>query len=377
MFGGVSDYTRQLSAGLANMGDEVHVWCPASEGEQREAGGVIVHRQMGGFTPADLRRADTALDSFPSPRRIVVQWVPHGYGYKSINVPFCWWVWKRASKHGDQVDLMVHEPFLSFSWRSLAQNAAAGAHRLMCTLLLRAANRVWLSIPGWEPFLRPYALGREIPFQWLPIPSNVPVLDDTAATQAVRRRYAEGQRVLIGHFGTFGSLIGNLLEPILIQLAADAPGQAIVLMGERSEQFREEMIRKEPRLAALLHATGKLPAGQLSSHLAACDLLIQPYPDGVSSRRGSAMAGLSHGKAIVTTSGHLTESLWSQSGAVALAPAGDTAAFLAETRRLREDSAGRQRLGRAAGMLYRERFDLSYTIGALRETAEDTLCAYS
>ena len=37
-----------------------------------------------------------------APRRLFVQWVPHGFGYKSLNMPFCLWVWRRA-RGGDSV----------------------------------------------------------------------------------------------------------------------------------------------------------------------------------------------------------------------------------------------------------------------------------
>ena len=28
-----------------------------------------------------------------------------------MNVPFCLWLWRRAKKHGDAVEFMVHEAF--------------------------------------------------------------------------------------------------------------------------------------------------------------------------------------------------------------------------------------------------------------------------
>jgi glycosyltransferase involved in cell wall biosynthesis len=154
----------------------------------------------------------------------------------------------------------------------------------------------------------------------------------------------------------------------LCSLGDDPSGQVFLLMGRGSEQFREELIRKQPRLASLVHATGKLPAEELSDHLAACDILIQPYPDGVSSRRTSVMAGLAHGKPIVATTGELTETLWSQSDAVALAAAGDTQAFVEHVRRLRLDAPERLRAGAAARRFYQERFDSSHIIAMLRAT---------
>ncbi len=376
--GGVSDYTRVLATGLVERGDQVHVWCPMSTGMQPQDEGIEVHRQCGSFSPADLQRVGEQLDRFPGPRRILVQWVPHGFGYRSMNLGFCWWLWKRATRHGDRVELMVHEAYLPFTWLSVRQNAAALVHRLMITVLLRAADQVWMSIPGWKSWLRPYAFGRKLRFKWLPIFSNVPIVDDPARTLEIRSRYIDGEQVLIGHFGAFGTLITPLLELILLSLADDSNGQVFLLMGQGSQQFRDRLVQERPQLGALVHATGRLPAEELSYHFAACDLLIQPYPDGVTSRRTSFMAGLAHGKPVVTTRGPLTEPLWIQSEAVALARSGDTQAFVKHVRRLRADAAERVRAGAAARLLYQERFDTSHIIATLRQTAseKDRECAF-
>jgi glycosyltransferase involved in cell wall biosynthesis len=262
---------------------------------------------------------------------------------------------------------MVHEPFLTFDWASSLRNIVALVHRVMTLLLLGASSRVWVSIPAWERILRPYALGRKIPFQWLPIFSGIPAANDQTRAQEIRRQYVDRGRVLIGHFGTFGAGVTSLLGPILLALSQDTADQAILLMGERSQQYRRELIEKEPRLEAILQATGKLSADELSHHLAACDVLIQPYPDGVSSRRTSLLAGLQNGKPIVTTAGWLTEPLWQESDAVALAPAADTEAFVKHVRRLREQRSERVRLGLMAARLYCERFDIKHTITSLRQ----------
>jgi glycosyltransferase involved in cell wall biosynthesis len=375
--GGVSDYTRLLATGLAERGDEVHVWCPTCAGVPPHDKGIEVHRLCGSFSRADLRRAGEQLDRFPAPRRILVQWVPHGFGYRSMNLGFCWWLWKRARKHGDEVALMVHEAYLPFSW-SIPHNAAALVHRVMIMVLLRAACQVWMSIPGWESWLRPYAFGRRLRFEWLPIFSNVPIDADSVRTLEIRSHYIDAEQVLIGHFGTFGPLVTAVLEPILLSLAEDGNRQVFLLMGQGSEPFRDGLIRKRPQLAALIHATGRLPAEELSHHFAACDLIIQPYPDGVTSRRTSFMAGLAHGKPLVTTTGPLTEPLWSQCKAVALAPAGDTREFVEHVRRLRADPSERLRCGAAARRLYQERFQSSGIVATLRQAAgrQDSECAF-
>src|SRR6185295_19114886 len=111
--GGVSDYTKLIANGLAAAGDEVHVWCPAPEDSETsdaengtgDSGAVRVHRDFGRFAPADLRRAGQGLDKFPAPRRLLVQWVPQGYGYRSLNLPFCLWLWHRARFIKDRVEV--------------------------------------------------------------------------------------------------------------------------------------------------------------------------------------------------------------------------------------------------------------------------------
>jgi glycosyltransferase involved in cell wall biosynthesis len=374
--GGVSDYTYGVAAGLASRGDEVHVWCPPCAAPGPEAAGVTLHRELGGITPADLRRMGRQLDSFTAPRRILVEWVPHGYGYRSMNVAFCWWLRNRAVLHGDLVEIMLHEPYLAFG-KSPRQSAVALVHRLMTIILLRAAGRVWMSIPQWEGTWRPYALGRSIPFEWLPIPSNIPVSHDPGRVNKLRERYVPDGQTLIGHFGTFGWPITSILEPILIAQAGRPVRQTILLMGIRSQEFREALIRKNPKLEGLIQATGALTPEELSCHITACDFLIQPYPDGVSSRRTSVMIGLGHGKPVISNTGPLSEPLWEESGAIALAKIGNLDSFLNLLEQLRTDAGERARLAGAARKLYQERFDISYILDRMRQAAgvhEDLQC---
>jgi glycosyltransferase involved in cell wall biosynthesis len=362
----VSDYTYWVSKGLAAEGDEVHVWCPGRESLQVQEPGVVIHRELGQVTPSDLRRAGEQLDRFPAPRRILVQWVPHGYGCASMNLPFCWWLRDRAALHGDHVEIFVHEPYLPFSRTSLRQNGAALMHRVMTMVLLRAARHVWISIPAWEEKLRPYALKRRISLDWLPIPSNIPIDHDPDEIGRVRCRYLPNGGFLIGHFGTFSWPITSMLEPVLRALVSEPVNQTVLLMGIGSHEFRQQLIQKEPRFDGRLQAAGALAARDVSCHLAACDLLIQPYPDGVTTRRGSVMAGLSHGKPIVSTRGVLTDSFWKNTSALALAESRDVDGFVRLVEQLRNDAAERARMGQAARLLYQQRLDIAHTIAALR-----------
>lgn len=359
--GGVSDYTRQIAEALAHSGEDVHVWCP-SAGVVREATAVHIHSELGQFEPADLKRVSDSLDAFPSPRRLLVQWVPHGYGYRSMNLGFCLWLSRRAAL-GDVVELMVHEPFIEMTWWPLRHMAMAIAHRLMTTILMSAASRVWVSIPAWESKLRPYARRRDLRIDWLPIPAAVESLP--ASAPSVRGRFAGAERCLVGHVGSYGDEVSSLLTKRLTAIMESDARPALLLIGARSARFRDALVMQHPAWGDRVRATGRLTTNELARCVGACDLLLQPYPDGITSRRTSAMAALTLGRPVVTTSGHLTEPLWAESGAVAIANVDDVDGFAAAANRLMSDAEARRRLGQKGQRLYDERFRLAHVIDAL------------
>jgi len=372
--GGVGDYVYLLAHELSYRGDEVHVWCAGPDSAEPVPGRVEVHRILGRLSPADLARLGRELDRFPNPRHIVLQWVPHAYGWRSMNVPFCFWMWLRARVAGDDLGIMVHEPFLAFWEGSWRQNLAALVHRVMTIVLLNAAQRAWVSTPRWEKAWKPYALRRYVPFAWLPLPSNVPVIGDAAAALELRARYAPRGEGIVGHFGTFGYPITPMLEEIVPRVLSARPDAVVLFIGPKGPEFRERIVRNAPQFQGRIHATGALPAtqGRLSAHLAVCDVMIQPYPDGASSRRTSLLAPLAHGRPIVTTSGASTEPLWGESEAVVAVPAGDLERFAAETCRLLGDETARQRASQAGKALYARYFAIERIAETMRATWLDS-----
>jgi glycosyltransferase involved in cell wall biosynthesis len=265
---------------------------------------------------------------------------------------------------------MVHEPYLGFGEGSWKQTGVAVVHRLMTAVLMKTASRVWMSIPAWEGRLRPYAFGRELEFSWSPIPSSIPVVDDPAGVQAIREHYAPAGEPLVGHFGAYDRNTTELLLRSMPELLRSSPACRLLLLGHGSQQMYAKLIAAQinspPGLAERVHATGTMAAKDVSLHLSACDVLLQPFIDGVSSRRGSVMAGLVHGVPIVTNNGRLTEPLWAESGAVALAPGADAEALVKATLELLSDETSRRPLGDAGRELYNEHFTIERTVAALR-----------
>jgi glycosyltransferase involved in cell wall biosynthesis len=263
----------------------------------------------------------------------------------------------------------VHEPFLEFAKGSWKQSIVALVQRLMTIILLSDASRVWITIPAWEAYWRPYALGRKKTFSWLPVVSNIPVIDDSEAIKAVRSRYVAAEGSIIGHFGTYDRHNTNLLQAAVGPLIGNGNKEVLLLLGRGGELARDAVIRNYPEVADRVRATGALDAADLSLHLCACDVMLQPYIDGVTSRRGSTMAALAHGVPVITTIGPLTEPLWAESKAVALVPVEDVKALVETTKRLLPDAAVRNNMSRAARTLYDERFDVKVIIAKLRGAA--------
>jgi glycosyltransferase involved in cell wall biosynthesis len=356
--GGVAAFSREIAHGLAEAGRDVHVWCPEGAPGALTAA-VTVHGVPGGWTRDAIAVVDRALDEFNRPRRLFVQWVPHAFGARSLNVRFCGWL-KRRAAGGDTLHVMVHEPFLPFE-HGLRQRTAALIHRSMIRTVLAGASRVWMSIPAWQDRIAGFLPVGVVP-EWLPVPSSIPRVDDAAAVAAIRSaRLASGTRLLAGHFGTFGRETRPLLDRAIERVLEQSSDTTVVCFGRGSNEY---VAGARPQGNRIVSA-GMLAERDASLHLQACDVMIQPYVDGASARRTTLMAALAHGRPTVTTLGALSEPWWQSTRAVVAVDVRDPAAMGDASLRLLNDTAMRAEVGRRARAFYDERFDVSHAISRL------------
>lgn len=365
--GGVSDYTALLAAGLYREGEEVHVWTGGSvEDVITESSGVIVHHCAGRWSATDLERLGVELNKFPEQRLLLVQYAPNAWGYRGLNLGFCRWLLKRREA-GDDVRLMIHEPF--YQWRLRDKPTRwllAAGQRWMMRTLLAASSQVYVSIPGWEKYVRAYETQARLSVTWLPIFSTIPKVTDDSRVADLRGRLARNDQFVIGSFGTFGGAIAEMLLEILPALLLNRDDRFGLLLGRGGEEFVARLIGSYPQLAGRLFAHGALDAGQVSLHLQTCDLLIQPYPDGVSSRRSSVMAGLAHGIPTVTNTGALSETVWEKTNCVAFTFEYELENFINSVEMFLSDAAARYELSKRARETYDKYFALARTIEKLQ-----------
>lgn len=368
--GGVGDYTAQLARELADAGDTVHVWVGGSlershEFDARRASleRVRVHALPDRFGARSRATLQEAWDAAPG--SILLQYVPNALGLRGMNVPFCRWL-AAERQAGRDVRVMFHEPYLYFSARQPWRNLAALAQRVMAAFLVRSATHLYYSSANWHTYLAPY--GASDTGTVLPIPSTIPTGAPASDVHEFRARFAPGARV-VGHFGTFGEHVAEELFATLPALFARDGNVRAILIGRGGERFVKELIRRLPDAAERVHATGALPASGVAVALSACDVVFQPYPDGVTTRRTSVMAGLANGIATIATDGPLTEPVWRDTGAVTLVPQGDVNAAVTQIRRLLDDRIVRAAQARRGQDVYRAQFAMALTVARLRAAA--------
>jgi len=194
---------------------------------------------------------------------------------------------------------------------------------------------------------------------------------DADAIARFRSGFARGPDTrIVGHFGTWGEAIASLLEPVVVALLEARPDSVFVAVGRSSDVWLAGFVARYPHLAARSHATGSVSPDRVAECLLGCDLLFQPYPDGISGRRTTAMAGIALGRPVVTNTGPATEPVWSDERLVALANASDTRSMVRAILALVTDSGERTALGRRAADGYAKHFGIERTLQILRAEAK-------
>jgi glycosyltransferase involved in cell wall biosynthesis len=355
--GGIAGYVAQLTEQLVLAGDMVDVFARGPAEPANAAAALRAHGLAGGFDRQG-RSAVTRV-ALSEPRSVILlEWVPMGMG----GFPPSLLRWLTRLPH--PLWVMFHEVAYPFergqSWR---RHALALATHGQAAFLWRRADRVFLSTEAWLEMLAP--LGRpHRPPEVLPIASNLPqVAAPERAGAALRATLGiPPDAGLVGHFGTFGSLVAKPLLELLEELWARSPNTFVLLVGRGSHEFRTGL---PAHLQARACSLGELPPSRAAEALATADVVVNPFPDGATTRRTSLMAALALGKAVVTNEGHLTEPVWRSERCAELTqthPARLAEAVLS----LLADPERRAALGARAAEVYQRCFSMAVTVRKLR-----------
>jgi hypothetical protein len=329
---------------------------------------VKVCRFPGHFGLRALILMSWELRKVPKPRQIVLQYLPQPFGprsrpgkrrFRGLPLTICLWLQLLR----EEVWTMFHEVVsLPGPERSLALRLFVQVSYWMLRLAVRKSSRVFVAAPVWADVILEVT-GKDVPVEWLPIPSNLPVQVDPSRVAQVRcDLLGQDATTLIGHFGCMRGVVTEILEPMIPRLLEGRPERRFVLVGSGSGLFAAKCRALWPELESRIVAAGNLPHDQTAEYIAACDVMVEPYPDGVSTRRSSTMGPLALGSVVVTNDGPWTEPLWRESGAVALAVSPEAGSLCEKVEEVLRSGPA---LGARAAQFYDAKFSLRHTVAVL------------
>jgi glycosyltransferase involved in cell wall biosynthesis len=277
----------------------------------------------------------------------------------------------------------MHPAINLWAWRPWSQRpravTAVTFHDLLVPYLFPKAH--WLGLRDWvnhtlartldvaittnpEDTLQLRAIRPDV--EEIPIGSNIP---DNPPANFDRATWRAHWRVpedapLLCYFGFLNaSKGGEMLVDVLDALVDRGHDAHLLMIGGRvgaSDPTNYAYLQKvEASIAARgltdrVHWTDHVPARQVSAAFHISDVCLLPYRDGASYRRGSFMAALEHGMAIVTTPPAVPYPDLVDGETLLFAPPDDARAMTDAVARLLADEALRQRLGQQAKALSRQ-----------------------
>jgi glycosyltransferase involved in cell wall biosynthesis len=299
MEGGVGAYTRELARALVARGHQVSVFTRAAAAQANEPD-IQIAAQIAGHWGWKTSKAVQAWVKVRKPDIINIQfqtaaydmhpaihWLPSGIKRPPVVVTF----------HDLRVPYLFPRAGSVREW--IVRKLAHDANGVISTD--RADLRKIRD--GWQ-------INRAV---WIPIGSNVrPSLPAEYERSQWRATLGiQPDDLLVSYFGFLNESKGGLVlvEALGILRDMGIPASLLMVGGRAGDSDPSNLAYAERvdalidslNLAAYVHWTGFIDDSTVSGHLLASDITALPYLDGVSLRRGTLMAALAHGRAVVTT----------------------------------------------------------------------------
>jgi glycosyltransferase involved in cell wall biosynthesis len=310
---------------------------------------------------ASLRARTDDLDDVDA---VVLQYNPFSYGPRGFAPWLPAAVWRlRLTANRPTVALMVHEPYVPM--RSVRSTIMGAWQRLQLRALWLAADVRMTSIEAWSSaFSRIAPRG---PVHHLAVGSNLP--DMRLCRSAERRSLGvDDETFVVSTFGTGhpSQMMGYVGRAVT---ALHRAGHSLLVLNLGANAPRIGGI--DP--AVRVETPGYLPANSVARRLAASDLFMAPFVDGVSTRRTTLMAALQHGLPVLGTDGPLTDNvLRAATSALTLVPADRCDMFAEAARQLAVQPERLLMLGQGARALYESSFQWPVLAGKLLDALDST-----
>jgi glycosyltransferase involved in cell wall biosynthesis len=249
------------------------------------------------------------------PQTILVQFVPQLYGLKGAN-PFFSMLLRDLKRYGYNVVTVAHEFSSPFGLNPKSMLLGA-AHRFLFRAVVNASSKIISTTPFCLNLLQQRFQTSPSTFHYIPVSSTIaPFEIDEKEKEMIRAKMNLSPENFV--VTSFGNMVGeglDLFKRFVAWLANDNASARFLFLGKGSGSLKAKM---DDSLQEHIHATGEIPAEQITEYLAVSNLYAVFYPDGASTRRTSLITGLAHGIATVSNRGILTDSDLISSGALYL-----------------------------------------------------------
>lgn len=357
MEGGVGAFTQELAKALSAAGHEIH---------------IITDRRARPLT--GQQRVRDLLE-------------PVNLGFAQLHPVIRNWRWSSAAKIVDIV-LRYELDVVNIQYQAAAYNMRSPAINLLPWRLKGITKTVVTFHDLRVPYLFPKA-GRlretavqfmarqahgvivtnsadyqqlvtnsQLPVCQIPIGSNITTRPpDHEAINAIRTELGLGETDrLLGYFGFLNESKGaDTLLKALVQL--DERHHLVFIGGQtgssdpgNNQTFLTSLHQLITALGldARVHWTGFVSDERVSAFLQAADVMVMPYRDGVSLRRGTLMAVLAHGRSLITTTPTIATPELVHGENVWLVPPDESTALAVAVRAVLADEALQHKLGEGA-----------------------------
>ena len=311
--GGVGDFTRELARAMMAVGHEAQVitGCKQQDAGRRtqEAGsqiedGVVVQRTINswGVRCWEQTAEVTRRERFDV---LNVQYEPAAYRMQ-VGVNFLPSAWVRR-KIKTPIVTTFHDLLVPY----LFPKAGPLRWRVVEYLARRSDAVIVTSDEDYACLSNLQSLTSNP--HTIPIGSNInPTLAGEFDRAAERARWGvQPVEFLLGYFGFLNLSKGgaDLMQALKTLSDHGLPGRLLLIGGRTGSSdptnakyaAEVERVIKSLGVKDSVIATGYLEPSAVSRALSVCDVMVLPYVDGASLRRGSLLAAIAHGKAIVTT----------------------------------------------------------------------------
>lgn len=357
MEGGVGAFTQELARALAAAGHDIHIIT-----SKQARSGTTPRRASELLEPVDLQFAQlhprVKKWRWPALSDVVdvairyeldiinIQYQAAAYDMRSAAVNFLPW----RLNHVVKTAVTFHDLRVPYLFPK-----AGGLRQTAVHFMAKQANGAVATNPEDYTILTGLLT---TPVRQIPIGSNITTYTPNhVETAEARELLGIGQAdCLLGYFGFLNESKGA--DTLLAALAQLPPAVHLVFIGgqtgasdpDNNQSFLGQLKRQiaDLGLENRVHWTGFVDDRRVSTFLHAADMMVMPYRDGVSLRRGTLMAALAHERPLISTIPQtpMPELVHGQN--CWLVPPGDAVALAQAVQTVWSDPDLRQKLGAGA-----------------------------